>query len=469
MAEGESVTPLDHAAGTVAARTAESERLDPTAIRTHFAWLLRLRWGAIGGQAATILLVDRFMRVSLPLMPLYAIVLVELASNLALTRYASGRRSVSEGLLVAVMAADVLLLTLLLYFAGGPFNPFNFLYLVHIALAAVVLRSRFTWALAALSFLCFGALFLEQGFQESHAHAGHGGHSAHTDMALHLYGMWVAFGVAAVFIAYFVTRVTRDLARREQELAETRALAARSQQLASLATLAAGAAHELSTPLSTIAIVAKELERELSLGDSRRDHGADARLIRDEVARCRAILAQMAAHAAPGTGDGLAEVMMEQLIEAALSGMPARERVRLALDSPTRALALRLPAHAVTQALRCLLQNALQAVADGGEVSVGIENGGGRLTIEVRDTGVGMTQAVLARAGEPFFTTKEPGQGMGLGLFVSRAALERVGGQLELESTPGQGTRARLHAPAQRCDKIPHGARTQNQRSLEAE
>ena len=98
-----------------------------------------------------------------------------------------------------------------------------------------------------------------------------------------------------------------------------------------------------------------------------------------------------------------------------------------------------------------------------------IDDADGRLTIEVRDTGVGMTQAVLARAGEPFFTTKEPGQGMGLGLFVSRAALERVGGQLELESTAGQGTRARLEVPAQRCDKIPHGARAQNQRSLEAE
>ena len=83
-----------------------------------------------------------------------------------------------KGCSSAVMAADLLLLTLLLYFSGGPFNPFNFLYLVHIALAAVVLRSRFTWALAALSFLCFGALFLEQSFQESHAHAGHGGGGA---------------------------------------------------------------------------------------------------------------------------------------------------------------------------------------------------------------------------------------------------------------------------------------------------
>lgn len=450
------------------------ERLDAEASRTHFAWLLRLRWGAIAGQAATILLVDQWMQMSLPLASLYAIVLVELISNLALTRFARGRTSIPEGLMATVMAADVLLLTALLYFAGGPFNPFNFLYLVHIALAAVVLRSRFTWALAALSFVCFGALFLEQGFQDSHAHSAHAhaGHAsvaaAHTDMRLHLYGMWVAFGVAAVFIAHFVTRVSRDLTRREQELAEARALAARSQQLASLATLAAGAAHELSTPLSTIAIVAKELERELARGDSRRDNSADARLIREEVARCRAILARMAADAAPGAADAMAEVGLEQLIEAALSGLPAA-RVRLALDAELRGAALRLPLHAVTQSLRCILQNALQAVAGGGEVVVRAALADGRCRIEVQDSGVGMTQAVLARAGEPFFTTKEPGQGMGLGLFVSRAMLERIGGQLELSSSAGQGTLARISVPAERCDNVPHGVRAPNQRSLQAD
>ena len=173
------------------------------------------------------------------------------------------------------MAADVLLLTALLYFTGGPFNPFNFLYLVHIALAAVVLRSALHLGAGRAVVRCASArCSSSRAFRtHAHAHAGHGGRRAlhaHTDMRMHLYGMWVAFGVAAVVHrSTSCTRVTRDLARREQELAEARALAARSEQLASLATLAAGAAHELSTPLSTIAVVAKELERELARGDSR--------------------------------------------------------------------------------------------------------------------------------------------------------------------------------------------------------
>lgn len=444
-----------------------AEGLDPHAHRTNFAWLLRLRWGAIAGQAVTIAGVHFLMRIPLPLLPLFAIVGIELASNVALVIWGRARTAVTESVIAAVMAADVLLLTALLYFTGGPSNPFNFLYLVHIALAAVVLRSRFTWALIALSFACSGALFLEPSFVASGLHDpathDHGGHGP-ADMLMHLYGMWVAFGVAAVFIAYFVTRVTGDLARREQELAEARALASRSEQVAALATLAAGAAHELSTPLSTIAVVAKELERSLAR-DERSD---DAQLIREEVARCREILARMA-NDAPDARAAEAEISIEQLLEAALSGLPDRGRIAITFGAHARALRLRLRPHGVTQALRCVLQNAQHAVAAGGTIDVRASVEGDRCRIEVRDSGVGMAPEVLVRAGEPFFTTKAPGRGMGLGLFVSRAALERIGGQLELRAAEGRGTVAALLIPlSSTCDKSPHAAAAPDRESFQA-
>ena len=148
-------------------------------------------------------------------------------------------------MLPAAMAIDVVILTGLLFFTGGPFNPFSFLYLVHIALGAVVLRPVWTWSLVALSLVCSGALFyghvwLKLDYSDPASHAQH--------MRMHLEGMWIAFAVAAGFIVYFVTRVRRALARREADLAAERALAARNERLASLATLAAGAAHELATP-----------------------------------------------------------------------------------------------------------------------------------------------------------------------------------------------------------------------------
>jgi two-component system sensor histidine kinase RegB len=441
-------------------------RADEQAHRTNLAWLLRLRWGAIAGQAVTIAGVDRLMGIAMPLWPLCTIIALELASNAALGRWARARVAVPERVLVAVMAADVLLLTLLLHLTGGPSNPFNFLYLVHIALAAVVLPSRWTWTLAGLSFGCFGALFLEQGAISEHAHH----HAGHTDMRMHLYGMWIAFGVAAVFIVYFVTRVSRDLAGREQELQEARALAAQSERLAALATLAAGAAHELSSPLSTIAVAAKELERDLERGATGQEKSADARLIREEVARCREILARMAADAGPDAATGsTAETPIEQLVEAALSALPGRARIAIAIDDGARGCRLQLPPHVLAQGLRCVLENAQHAVASGGDVSVRVALDGAWCRIEVADSGVGMTPEVLARAGEPFFTTKEPGRGMGLGLFVSRAALERIGGRLELRSAAGEGTLATLHIPLpQTCDKLPHGAASADRGRLEA-
>jgi two-component system, sensor histidine kinase RegB len=441
-------------------------RADERAHRTHLAWLLRLRWGAIAGQAVTIAGVDRLMGIAMPLWPLFAIIAVELASNAALGRWARARVAIPERVLVAVMAADVLLLTLLLHLTGGPSNPFNFLYLVHIALAAVVLPSRWTWTLAGLSFGCFGALFLEQGSMAEHAHH----HAGHTDMRMHLYGMWIAFGVAAVFIVYFVTRVSGDLARREQELHEARALAAQSERLAALATLAAGAAHELSSPLSTIAVAAKELERDLERGATGQEKSADARLIREEVTRCREILTRMAADAGPEAVAGAtAETPVEQLLEAALSALPGRAQITIAIEDAARGCRLQLPPHALAQALRCVLENAQHAVARGGAVSVRVAIEGTACRIEVRDSGAGMTPEVLARAGEPFFTTREPGRGMGLGLFVSRAALERAGGRLELRSAAGQGTLASLHIPLPHaCDNTPHGTAAADRGTLDA-
>src|SRR5262249_9182438 len=136
------------------------------------------------------------------------------------------------------------------------------LYLVNIALAAVVLRPRWTWTLVAVSLACFGTLFAQPRWGAGTAPAL--GHEAHFRM--HLQGMWVAFGVAAIFIVYFVQRVTRALAARDAELAAAQLATARHERLAALATLAAGAAHELATPLSTIAVAAKELERQLATG-----------------------------------------------------------------------------------------------------------------------------------------------------------------------------------------------------------
>ena len=272
----------------------------------NFRWLLRLRWGAAFGQLALVLGVQAGLELRLPFVALELVIGLELLSNLLLTEWA--RRSPhllssvdgAENAIACVVAADFALLTVLLALSGGPNNPFTVLYLVEVTLAAVMLAPRRTWVLMGLALACFGVLFATPRFAWFAAH----GLSHEQMMDLHIRGMWVAFGVAAAFIVVFVQRVTRALAERDRELASARNQAVRQERLASLATLAAGAAHELSTPLSTIAVVARELERQLAQAAPERPPTRASFATRWSAAgrRCRAWPPTPEPRAARGTG-----------------------------------------------------------------------------------------------------------------------------------------------------------------------
>ncbi|HVO31140.1 MAG TPA: ATP-binding protein [bacterium] len=397
----------------------------------NLSWLVKMRWAAITGQALTILGVHAGLGIELPLVPLFSLIALEAGSNVGALLWLR-RWEVRETTLLAVMALDVILLTGLLYFTGGPFNPFSFVYLVQIALAAVVLRPRWTWFLVGLSMAGSALLFVAYRPLEI---------PGPDHMTVHLRGMWVAFGVSAAFIVYFLFRITSALALRESELAAARSLAARHEKLAALATLAAGAAHELSTPLSTIAVAARELERALAAGAG----ASDARLIRDEVARCREILDRMAAHAGQSAGEGMAETTVTGLAEECVASLGAQPPIRVEVVAGESTV--RVPAHALSQAVRALLKNAQDASPAGADVSFRARVEDETLRMEIEDRGSGMPAEVLSRAGEPFFTTKPAGHGMGLGLFLSRAVIERLHGTLRIDSAPGKGTRAVITVP----------------------
>jgi two-component system sensor histidine kinase RegB len=409
--------------------------------RINLSWLIKLRWGAAAGQLATILFVRFGMKIALPLLPLLGLVALAALSNLGCLAWLRGARQVRERALVAVLALDVLLLTGLLFYAGGSFNPFSFLYLVHIALAAVVLRSGWTWVLVVLSLLASGALFFGHVWLDlDDAAMDHMHH-----MGTHLAGMWVAFAVAAAFIVYFVTRIRRALALREADLEAERRHAARNDKLVALATLAAGAAHELATPLGTIVVAAKELERQLAGG--RALSIDELKVIREQADRCRAILDQMSVDAGEGKGEAPSRITVEDLVGRVLPGLHAEPAVQVAVDASARGRALHVPATALAQALRGVLKNAQEASPRTAPVSLSARGRDGRLEIAVEDRGHGMAPEVLVRAGEPFFTTKPPGQGMGLGLFLTRSVVERLGGALELGARPEGGTRVTLRLP----------------------
>lgn len=406
----------------------------------NLGWMLGLRWAAVIGQAAVIMVVFGYLAIDLPLNPLFRIVAATAASNLALHLLSFRLKTVPQALIAAVTALDIVLLTGLLYYTGGPTNPFNFLYLVHLALAAVVLSPPWAWSITALAGTCFGGLFW------FHLPLGD---DALSNRLLQQ-GRGVAFALAAVFIVYFALRITKALAQRERELADAREASSRSEKLTSLATLAAGAAHELATPLATIAIIAKELDYHLQAQKADDYAIEDVRLIRNQVERCRTVLMHMAADAGAGSGGPLVPASGRTLLERTIEGLEQAHRIDIKVDESAKIGQLVIPVRTVAQAMRGVVKNALDASPADARVSLSIsKSSSAGWRIIVRDSGSGMPPEIATRAGEPFFTTKSPGLGMGLGLFLARTVLERLGGSLSIVSqqSPQTGTEVTMTLP----------------------
>lgn len=397
-------------------------------------WLIRLRWGAVLGQALTVAVASALLGADLPLALLLVLIAILALSN-ALLAALRTRLPSARGLCGAALTLDTLLLSGLLHATGGPYNPFGVLYLVHITLAAVVLGARWTWFLAGLSVGCYGLLFFSHTPLE---HLSHGG----PEMSLHLQGMWVAFTVAALLTASFVVKLSSALEHRDAAMAEMRERAARHQRLASVTTLAAGAAHELGTPLATIAVAATELERSIrKLPTVQADLLIeDAALIRSELDRCRAILNRLGTDSGQMPGEAPVELSLDDLVASVTGPLSAQQRGRLNVAVPADPALVRLPRAALLQVAQNLLRNALDA--SSGCVTLKVELHAGDLRMLIGDEGPGMTPEVLSRVGEPFFSTKRPGQGLGLGVFIARTLAEQMGGRLTFESSPARGTTA---------------------------
>ncbi len=395
--------------------------------------LLRLRLGMLIAQALLPALAVYAAGIELPLawiaMPL-GLNLIAIVAQPAMRRRLGARNALGLALVI-----DLLSLAAILALSGGPANPFTLLFLVQITLSAIVLSKTWTWLLGSLAVMCFGFLF----FVHYPVPALEGHHPAQGYSA-HLYGMWIAFVTAAALITLFIGRVSVLLRRHERELLRLQTQLSRNEKLASIAALAAGAAHELGTPLSTIAIVARELERhaQSSLHDQRT--AEDAAAIRAEIDRCHRILQEMSAEGAVPQGETPTRCnIREFLLHLAVNVK------NVSVDAPADLTAV-LPLDSTRRALAALVQNAVDA-SEAQPILLSGEVREGRLIFSVRDSGNGMSAETLRHIAEPFFTTKPAGKGMGLGTFLARVFAGNLGGSLSFDSAPGKGTTVQLELP----------------------
>lgn len=431
-------------------------------------WLTQLRWVAVAGQLLVIGYVWLVLRVPLPMVPLLLLVSCTAISNAVLwfwarhlkrvslqnndEQLAKGRHatasynddSIGSRALGLLLMIDVATLTALLYFSGGAANPFIFFYLANIATAGMILPRQWAWCISLASILG-GILLLNRAYSLEVFERSPLMHSA--EWGVSKYAFLIAFTTCCCVVTYFISMLALELRQREVQLSIAEKERERSQRLEALATLAAGAGHELASPLSTIAVVAKELSRKVEKANLPASVQRDVSLIREELNRCKEILHRMKSGAGEAAAENLHPISLNELLQETIQAMREPNRVRVHMTPEVGQGRGLLPKQALSQALRNLLQNGLDASRPDQTIDLHVTSRAsnanemvGQWQLSISDHGSGMSDEVQRRIGEPFFTTKEVGQGMGLGVFLTRNVIHGLGGELKFSPSQEGGT-----------------------------
>lgn len=403
----------------------------------HLATLRRLvsvRWVVLAAVAVLVLAAPALLDAPLHPAPLFALVAVALLFNALIRRRLARAETAGPQEVFSQIAFDIACLSGLLFFSGGATNPLVSLLLPPVAVAALTLPTGLVAATGGLALAAYSLLmvfYLPLPLADP-ARATH----------LHLVGMWLTFAFSAAMIGWFVVRMTALIRERDAQLAAAREQAMRDERVVALGTLAAGAAHELGTPLATMAVIAGELEYEKSLSEGAR---ADLAVLRQQIGACKEIITGLSRQA----GAERLEEAQAVRADAWLDGLRQRwhslrpqasSRFMLPVDRPAPTL---VADPTLEQAVVNLLNNAANTGSDDIELAADWDDR--RITIRIRDHGPGFSPAVLEQAGKKPFPS-HPG-GSGIGLMLTHSAIERLGGRLSLGNHPAGGAVAAIELP----------------------
>ena len=395
--------------------------------------LSAMRWFAVAGQLAAIAAARPLLDIDLPLAPMLLIVALLAAFNVASLLRLRRPAPVTDAELFAQLGVDITALSVLLFFGGGAANPFVTLYLPPITIAAAVLPSRYAWAVAGMSIAAYSLLvFINVPLALPDAERA---------TRLHLAGMWLIFVASTALITWFVARMTAAIRSRDRELAAAREESLRNERVIALGSLAAGAAHELGTPLATMAVIAGEMARRPEAAPDMRE---DLALLREQIDHCKSIITGLAERAGQTRAEGGRAIGIDRWLEEVIARWRRLRPHAEAKVSLRGTAAARVVGEAtLEQALLNLFNNA--ADASPASVEIEAEWDAQSLRVEVRDRGAGIDGKVLENAGRAFVTTRAAGAG--IGLFLAHAAVERLGGRIVLANREGGGAVTRIELP----------------------
>ena len=394
--------------------------------------LVRLRWLAIIGQSTAVLGVYYILDFKLPIAACLAVIALSAALNVALRLRFHMTQRLEPDRAAWLLGFDVAELAALLFLTGGLQNPFAYMFLAPVLLSATALPPRFTLILGAFAVLCATALAFV------HLPLPWDSDASLRLPPIYMLGDWLSILLAIGFIGAYAWQITEESRQLTDALAATELVLAREQHLSQLDGLAAAAAHELGTPLSTISVIAKELENAIAPDAP---HGDDVRLLREQANRCRDILAKITELSS--SGEPFDRAPFSALIEEVVA--PHRN-FGIAIDVTTPPDRGAEPAGARNPAILYGLGNILENAVDfaHGRVVIGAEWSEDSIGVTISDDGPGFAADILARIGEPYVTsrrrtpndTSDEPTGLGLGFFIAKTLLERSGATLTFENRP---------------------------------
>jgi two-component system sensor histidine kinase RegB len=410
--------------------------------RLRLNTLIRLRWLAVAGQCAAVLVVAFWLKFPLPVGLCFALIACSAWLNLFLTFRHPATHLLEPQAALGLLSFDALQLAGLLYMTGGLTNPFSLLMTVPVVISATSLPLRLT---ALLSLLVIAAATL---LSFLHLPLPWFPGTEITMPFIYVAGLWLALVSAILFTGVYAYRVAEEARLLANALSATELVLQREQHLSALDGLAAAAAHELGTPLATIALVVKEMER--ALGEDARLR-EDLVLLRSQTDRCREILKRLTNLSSEGEAH-LARLPLTSLVEEVVA--PHREfgidiRLQPGRREGPEPVARRNPG--VLYGLGNLVENAVDFAREAVTIEWTWDEE--HVAVSVTDDGPGFPSEILDRIGEPYMTRRGGGEasggGLGLGLFIAKTLLERSGAETSFAnaSAPGQGAVAKVEWP----------------------
>lgn len=390
--------------------------------RLRLRTLTLIRWIAITGQAFTIALVHFSLEFDLPLWPLFGAVGLSALINLILAAGFPATTRLTERSAGLLLGYDIIQLSFLLGLTGGLQNPFSVLLIVPVTLSATTLSLRTTIVLCAL--VIGGATVLALFPTDLPWHAG-----SFRLPDLYLAALWLALVLGTTLVAGYAWRIADEARRLSDALAATQMALAREQQLSALGGLAAAAAHELGSPLATIAITAREMANSLPPDSPLAD---DVAVLVSQSQRCRDILRSLSQRQDSQEHTRFTRMPLSNLLETIADACRRRPEVTVEVvaERPARWPEPQLvPSPELRHALANLIDNAVQFATQ--RVRIGLEVGSDRVIVRIDDDGPGFSPEVLELLGEPYLSTRHEVGGLGLGVFIAQSLLARTGATLQ--------------------------------------